>query len=40
MEAPQRSRFVKFMTGSKRLPIGGFKNLNPNISINPRPGTN
>jgi E3 ubiquitin-protein ligase TRIP12 len=21
------------MTGSKRLPIGGFKNLNPNIAI-------
>jgi len=33
MSIKQRPRFIKFLTGSKRLPIGGFKNLNPNINI-------
>jgi len=33
MPPKQRPRFVKFITGSKRLPIGGFKSLNPNINI-------
>ena len=25
--------FLKFLTGSKRLPLGGFKNLSPNLTI-------
>jgi hypothetical protein len=25
--------FLKFLTGSKRLPIGGFKSLQPNLTL-------
>ena len=33
MSALQRPRFVKFLTGSKRLPIGGFKYLSPYLTL-------
>lgn len=33
LEPSQRSSFLKFLTGSKRLPLGGFRNLEPNIKI-------
>lgn len=29
----ERSNFLKFLTGSKRLPMGGFKALNPKLTI-------
>ena len=28
-----RPQFLKFLTGSKRLPIGGFKSLNPHLTF-------
>ena len=28
-----RPVFVKFLTGSKRLPSGGFRNLQPNLTM-------
>ena len=28
-----RSNFIKFLTGSKRLPMGGFRALQPNLTI-------
>jgi len=33
IEPSQRSSFLKFLTGSKRLPVGGFKSLNPNLTL-------
>lgn len=33
LEAHQRPEFLKFLTGSKRLPIGGFKNLSPHLTV-------
>lgn len=33
MPKEQRSHFVKFLTGSKRLPMGGFKALSPNLTL-------
>jgi E3 ubiquitin-protein ligase TRIP12 len=33
MDAITRPMFMKFLTGSKRLPIGGFKNMQPNLKI-------
>lgn len=33
LEPSQRPRFLKFLTGSKRLPLGGFRTLDPNIKI-------
>ena len=29
----ERPNFLKFLTGSKRLPLGGFKNLQPNLTF-------
>ena len=29
----KRPQFLKFLTGSKRLPIGGFKSLNPHLTF-------
>ncbi|MCQ2815729.1 MAG: hypothetical protein MJ252_00535 [archaeon] len=29
----QRKKFLKFVTGCDRLPIGGFKNLNPKLTV-------
>jgi E3 ubiquitin-protein ligase TRIP12 len=29
----KRSEFLKFLTGSKRLPIGGFKSLAPHLTL-------
>lgn len=31
--ASARPQFLKFLTGSKRLPIGGFKSLNPHLTF-------
>lgn len=33
LQPNQRAGFLKFLTGSKRLPLGGFRNLDPNIKI-------
>jgi len=29
----ERSKFLRFITGSPRLPIGGFAGLEPNLTI-------
>ena len=29
----ERKEFLKFITGSSRLPFGGFKNLNPLLTV-------
>ncbi|ODV95208.1 hypothetical protein PACTADRAFT_42344 [Pachysolen tannophilus NRRL Y-2460] len=29
----ERRKFLQFLTGSPRLPIGGFKNLRPNLTV-------
>ena len=34
MEAVQRPMFLKWLTGSRRLPIGGFGSLDPLVSVN------
>jgi len=33
MDGPDRKRFVKFVTGSNRLPLGGFKALEPPLTV-------
>ena len=33
MPKDRRCHFVKFLTGSKRLPMGGFKALSPNLTL-------
>ena len=33
MPKDRRSHFIKFVTGSKRLPTGGFRALHPNLTI-------
>jgi E3 ubiquitin-protein ligase TRIP12 len=33
MEPAFRNQFIKFLTGSKRLPIGGFKSLDPKMTF-------
>lgn len=33
LEPQQRSSFLKFLTGSKRLPLGGFRSLQPNLTF-------
>ncbi len=33
MTAEERRQFLQFVTGSPRLPIGGFKALNPRMTI-------
>lgn len=33
LKPDERPSFLKFLTGSKRLPLGGFKNLYPNLTI-------
>mmetsp|Transcript_15893 Transcript_15893/g.26789 ORF Transcript_15893/g.26789 Transcript_15893/m.26789 type:complete len:114 (-) Transcript_15893:54-395(-) len=33
LDSGNRQQFLKFLTGSKRLPIGGFKSLQPPLTI-------
>jgi E3 ubiquitin-protein ligase TRIP12 len=33
IKAEERPLFLKFLTGSKRLPIGGFKTLSPHLTL-------
>ena len=33
LEPAARPSFVKFLTGSKRLPLGGFKSLSPPLTL-------
>jgi E3 ubiquitin-protein ligase TRIP12 len=33
LKPDERTAFLKFLTGSKRLPLGGFKNLQPNLTF-------
>jgi E3 ubiquitin-protein ligase TRIP12 len=33
LEAGRRPAFLKFLTGSKRLPLGGFKGLSPHLTL-------
>ena len=33
LEPANRPNFLKFLSGSRRLPIGGFKSLSPNLSF-------
>jgi E3 ubiquitin-protein ligase TRIP12 len=33
LPAEKRQEFLKFLTGSKRLPIGGFKSLAPHLTL-------
>jgi E3 ubiquitin-protein ligase TRIP12 len=42
MELSQENRpqFIKFLTGSKRLPLGGFKSLSPNLTFVLKKGEN
>lgn len=35
-----RPQFIKFLTGSKRLPLGGFKSLQPNLTFVLKKGEN
>jgi E3 ubiquitin-protein ligase TRIP12 len=33
MKCDERKEFLKFMTGSPRLPLGGFKSLDPKMTV-------
>ena len=33
LQSTQRPQFLKFLTGSKRLPLGGFKSLEPHLTL-------
>jgi E3 ubiquitin-protein ligase TRIP12 len=33
LDDSEKQQFIKFLIGSKRLPLGGFKNLQPNLTI-------
>ena len=33
LQPEQRPHFLKFLTGSKRLPMGGFRTLHPNLTF-------
>lgn len=33
LEPAERPAFIKFLTGSKRLPLGGFKGLSPPLTL-------
>ena len=33
LDKSERKEFLKFITGSSRLPFGGFKSLNPMLTI-------
>jgi E3 ubiquitin-protein ligase TRIP12 len=33
LEPAARPLFLKFLTGSKRLPLGGFKSLSPPLTL-------
>lgn len=38
LEAEKRPSFLKFLTGSKRLPTGGFRSLDPRLTLALTPG--
>jgi len=33
LSSEEQKMFLKFVTGSPRLPLGGFKNLNPKLTV-------
>ena len=40
IDPANRPNFLKFLTGSKRLPIGGFASLSPHLTLVLKTGSN